>query len=709
MYTCVKNLGDKTNNIICFSLILLVFSNLIFLFKIPYLFLFTYCIFIIFPGWLLIKIFRLGINNFIELILISIGLSIFFIYSLGLCINFLYPCIGIMDPLSATSVQITFSVSILLLSTVAWKLNNNYHLKFDEIKFNVIEKRELIIPSLLPLIAIIGTILMNKYDINYISILYYLIVIIVVIRCTVKPQCNDKILPTVLIFISLSQLLIWGLRSNHLMFMTDTDQEFFYYNLTLLNQGWNAFPSNVVNGCLSVTLLPVIFKGFMGLSSEILFRILFPLILSIIPIIVYKIANNFLSSKMSFLCSFYFISFYNFFSTNVRVNVAILFFSLIIMLIFSNNINTITKKILLIVFSFSCLVSHYSTGYILFFIMIIYWITKIVLDRRLNGDNRNDSNKIISLSTVLLYLGLLILWFLYVVGSAFNAGITIIYNTLIEMNKLFVSDSRSVYLQVATGAGTRNSGIAEQIEVGITWLIVIIIVVGLICTLKNLFLKRPNRIDIVDSSMIGSTVNKEYIYFSIVAMGIFLFSAIAPYISFVYDFVRTYYQMLIILIIYLPMGLIRILRRIKINPIYIILLILILYFSSTSGLTYQMAGTQKSIILNSTGTQYDDLYIHDQESYSSKWLSVYIDDSTNNIRTDYLGRFRLIIEGLFNPPTVINHLADGDNHEIVYLRYINVNENKIINSNMEYNSLSDYDYFNNKNKIYNNEGSAIYD
>ena len=96
---------------------------------------------------------------------------------------------------------------------------------------------------------------------------------------------------------------------------------------------------------------------------------------------IYVITKKYLDAIYAFLASVFFMSQNVFLSTaaNSRTTIAILFFALSIMVLLNERLSVFEKRLLLIIFIFSCIVSHYSTAYIFFVVFLfVFIIIKII-------------------------------------------------------------------------------------------------------------------------------------------------------------------------------------------------------------------------------------------------------------------------------------------------------------------------------------------
>ncbi|HKZ42316.1 MAG TPA: hypothetical protein VJ044_15235, partial [Candidatus Hodarchaeales archaeon] len=103
---------------------------------------------------------------------------------------------------------------------------------------------------------------------------------------------------------------------------------------------------------------------------------LFSLVFSISPLVVFIIVRKYIGSFGAFLASFLFMSQVIFLWTAsvAQTNIAILFFALAVMVHFHSGIIEFSRRLLFLLFVISSVVSHYSTSYIFFFLIFLTWI-----------------------------------------------------------------------------------------------------------------------------------------------------------------------------------------------------------------------------------------------------------------------------------------------------------------------------------------------
>ncbi|MGZ7109633.1 MAG: DUF2206 domain-containing protein, partial [Methanobacterium sp.] len=320
------------------------------------------------PGILILQIFRLNRLDLLKKFVLWIGLSISFLIFVGLLLNSLYPFIA--EPLALNSVLLSFNIILLALAFLAYQRNKN-DFRIGNINLNPKKLTSpLFFPVLFPFMAIIGTFLMNNFEDNTVLLaMLFLIIIYLVLVTFLRDRVDNAVYPLSLWMISMSLLLMNGLSSSHLM-GRDIHIEFYCFQLTLDGFHWDISKFyDTFNACLSITVLPTIYQVLSNINSEYVFKLFFPLIGSIVPLIVYVTSKKYLEPKYAFFASLVLVSmsFFAFESMAiVRQMISLMFFFLAILVLFDDEIGIKFKKALFLIFMISVVVSHYSTAYMAF-------------------------------------------------------------------------------------------------------------------------------------------------------------------------------------------------------------------------------------------------------------------------------------------------------------------------------------------------------
>ena len=723
----------------CFVFIIpiLLLTDLTILLNIPFLRQILGFLFLtILPGLLILQILKLNKIDFLEKLILTWGLSISFLMFFGLLVNNLALSLGYETPLATIPLLIAFNIALIALGIIGYKINKEPIFSLPNVELTTSEKAFLIVPVLFPALSIFGMHVMNTTDNNIVLIfLLFLIPIYVTFVCFFNHKFSKRIYPVVIFLISISLLLLMALRSNHIIGV-DTHLEYSFFWTTLDNFYWSVFGHSTLNACLAISLLPTIYQSILNISPEFLFKILYSLIYSVSPLVIYVISKKYIEEGYAFLASCFFIFQWNFLFTeyNARTNVAILFFALAMMTLFNDKIDPLKKRILFIMFIASCIVSHYSTTYIFFFILLGTFIGVEILSKKYTF------KKVISLTLVFLLFGMIFFWYSQVTETAFNSGVVFIENTLSDLNRFFVEESRQTDVQAIYGKDIMQKDIPHKIEFVFTWLTFALIGIGVVTLIRRYKEMSFPELNFKKPDFLKDKFEVTYFVIALACAGLLVATVTLPYIS-KYSLARVYGVAIAILSVFFVIGGIILSKHFffftKRKPVLkekqksftkrshslrnsgkdasqaraylIILLVLIPYFFCVTGVMYNIFGVQRSIILNSEGESYNKMYVHDQESYGAKWLKDYGKDRTRIYTTDaYVGRLKLMSQG--NIPWSLNNDRSFANNRTcrgyIYLGYYNVVDGKLFDGTT---NLSDYSHqFVGKSKFYANGGSEVY-
>ncbi|CAD6491634.1 MAG: hypothetical protein FFODKBPE_00177 [Candidatus Argoarchaeum ethanivorans] len=701
----------KTIDIKKFFVIILIFliaTNIAVLLNIPFLRqVFGFLFLTILPGVLILEILKLNKMGSTEKFVLSVGLSVSFLMFFGLLVNNLSLYSGYETPLAAIPLLISFNIAFIIFGILGYKINKEPILSLPNLNLSMSEKAFLIVPILFPALSIFGVHVMNTTDNNIILMfLLFLIPIYVLFVCFFNQKFSKRLYPVVIFSISISLLLIFMLRFPHI-YGHDVHLEYgYYFQTTLDNLYWGVFGHSTLDACLSISLLPTIFQSIMNLNAqEYLFKCVYVSICSFGPLAVYVISKKYIDELYAFLASFFFISQSTFLVTagSPRTNVAIFFVALAVMVFFSDKIEPLKRKILFIVFLLSTVVSHYSTTYVFFFIMLEVFIGMEILSKRYTF------KKLISLTLVILFFAFIFFWYSQVTETAFNAGVGFIENTLSNLNKFFIGELREEQFKQLAGKELAYPILSKANWV-VTWCTFILIGIGVLTMLRrykemvsvsNIKHKKPD--------FLKTKFDMEYLVMTLACAGLLVIMVALPFVSIGYEIHRLYSLVIVILSVCFVMGGIVLAKYTKIKPYLIILLILIPYSMFVTSAMYQIFGAD-SVTLSSAGKGYDIEYLHDSESCAAKWVKEKTDGDSRINTADYHGTRKLMSQGKIPPGRIthyyfFNHLKI-DGH--IYLGYNNVVNDKLEEKNELHNMVEYSDNFIEKSKIYDNRGSEVY-
>lgn len=685
-------------------IILLIATDLSILLNIPILKPFvSFLFFTIIPGFLIFLIFNFKKIDPLKKVLLSIGMNISFLMIIGLLLNGVYPFLT--QPLSFTPVFLTLNIFVILLTAAAYWRNRNSLNEIRGLQFDLKDKLNspMLFPFLFPLLAVLGTYLMNSSQNN---ILLLLMLILIPLYLVTVVYLRDKIHPTTyplaLWMIGLSLLLMHGLTSNHLL-GTDVHLEYYSFQLTQLGYHWdlNSY-YNPYNACISITILPMIYQVLSGMSGEYIFKLFMAVIGSTTPLIVYLVARKYLAAKYAFLAALLFI--FQLFFINllgaVRQEIAILFFFLTVMVVFDGKMDKWLRKFLIVLFIFATLISHYSTAYVAFILIL-----PILLYPFFKGIIKDKKLVLTNFDVIIISFVLIAIWYFLVAKVQFASGAQVLGKTV----------------EIAGGGGLTSSLVATRGAY-------VLGVLGVV------FKSLPNMMSIIVHDLIFATIlvglfaiirrfryyheklSTEFLLGIVISLVLLVLFVALPYISIAYDVARLFFQLIIFLAPVFVIGGIFLAKLIK-KPkqdVYLILVLLILLFSCVTYLQYSLLGEPYSSDYENNSIVRQGNFIYDSEIQSAQWISRYkMDNLTIYSDGREVSRF-LTAYGPNISSQNINSSYFGWNKTVdtgyIYLGYVNVNDGKLIDMGDDFIrvDIGPYQFLlDGKSRIYDNGGSHI--
>ena len=236
-------------------------------------------------------------DEVLESVLYAIGLGLAFLMLGGLGINWLLPYLGIAQPLTRLPLTVFFDISTLALSAGVYFFNRDYVLPW---KLNVADSTSLffgITPVLFVIASVCGAEILNNGGRGTLTIVMLVGIALYVLALMVWGRSfQGWTYVSALYCIGLSLLLMYSLRSSHILGW-DINQEYEVFQATLRNLRWSPsyFPGLDYNACISITILPTIFKELTNIPSEYVFKVTFQLLFAVVPLMVYAFAKRYLN------------------------------------------------------------------------------------------------------------------------------------------------------------------------------------------------------------------------------------------------------------------------------------------------------------------------------------------------------------------------------------------------------------------------------
>lgn len=425
-----------------------------------------------------------------------IGLSLSFTLFFGVILNFSLPLLGFTKPISLWPLLSSFLIATSFLTLVACKFGKGFNIAFKDSKLikNYLLNAHVLLPILIPFLAILSTLIIFYYKNNYLILINYLLMAICVLIVVFKKNFSTKLYPLYLFSVSLGLLWTHSLISTDII-GGDIQLEYFALSNVIANSFWDPSIHTNLNAMLSITIMPPIYSIILGLSPVWVLKIIYSFVLSLVPLALFLMYRNFCSEKISFLASFFFISFPTFFFEIVglsRQEIAEFFIAVSLLLIFSKSNDFVKKNIILLIFLFSIVVSHYTSAYLYLIIFGSYlillfliekdtvnnWFKKLKIKLKYSGSTNFN---VITVTYVLIFLTFSMGWYIYVSQSSSLESVVKIGDNIVTslQSDFFSSYGRDPFVMQALGLGQmRSSEIEWQIARYIQYITQFLIIIG---------------------------------------------------------------------------------------------------------------------------------------------------------------------------------------------------------------------------------------
>jgi uncharacterized membrane protein len=417
------------------------------------------------PGYVILRALRIQSKK-ADTILLSVGLSLTVVMLIGLAMSTLSPFIGLADPLTLFPLLLVVSFVTLCILLLGCRSD----LTSTDRQFTGKLGARTTFSALLfviPVLGIVGAVYDN---------VFILLIMIIVIAAFYAFGCHSKIAPTkyqllIVLVISLALVFHTLLISKYIM-GEDIHVETYVFRQTQIRGAWVSpgvgVDSDIARfeSVLSVTILPTVYSGILGFGIETIFKILFPLLFSLVPLVLFRIYETQTNKTVAFLSVLFFMASNTFFGeeplTLARQMIAELLMVLSIFLIFEKSIAIDRKRILLIILGAGLIVSHYALAYLYIFLIILCFV---VLRKWRVKD-------VLSPALILLLFSMTFGWYVYVS----DAPLVKVSNDIKRIENNFINDISS--------PAARSSQVATLVSTPTT----IVSVVNRIVFLATIFL-----------------------------------------------------------------------------------------------------------------------------------------------------------------------------------------------------------------------------
>lgn len=667
---------------------------------------FVYLTFIL--GLIVLKALKWDRKHFSEVILFAIGLDIALIMFIGLVIDVLLPLFGMSAPLTTFNLLVAMNI-VVVLSCLAIVIRGDS----SKINLKAFGWRAVLLAAI-PILAIYGALTVNNNGSNAILLVMLATIAGLIIATTMsKKLVPERFYPIILLVIAIALVFHSSLSTNYILGF-DIHSEYHVFKQTDNAAYWDPqFSSlddriNKGNNMLSSTIYPTVYSKIADIDSTWLMKILFPLLLSFLPLALYSLYSLKFRKEVAFLGAAFVVVNLAFFGTDgfpTKQMVGELFFVLLFLVLLSKEIGRNERTLLFIVFSASLIVSHYSMAYIFLFVVSVTWVTLYII-RKLKMSSEVSCQ--IPLTFIAFFFVLTFGWYIFTTAATSFDALTQVSG---RIARNFMSDFLNPVARSETVLRGLGGGEAVSFAhlIGRIWfyLAELLIVLGVtMMVVKKKF----------------SKFGREYAIFSLISFSILVMAIIIPNFAAYFRMERFYQISTLFLAPFFVLGGITVFnfltrRKNKALALNLILVVLVPFFLFESGLIYEVTGdVSYSIPLSrykwDLNTKYERV-VDGKEVAAAVWLKAESASSDSLIYSDYISFYKVLTSyGSFSSEKtheLLNKTRFGNDTAYIFMREVNTIEGIMISLDYSAWNVSDIQpTLNNQNVIYSNRDDVIF-
>jgi uncharacterized membrane protein len=657
-------------------------------------------------GFILLKLLKIEKVDGVEMVILSLGLSVAFLMISGLLTNEFCFLVSVSRPLSLFPLMIVLNSLVLIAGVLVYLKNEDVGIW----KIQNVKKSHFGLFFLcLPILSIVGAMYVNVYRSNL--VLLFTIVAIPVLFVAVvlsKRFLSSNLYPFAVLMIAIALLYHSSLISNYIVpFGSDVPGEYFLFRVTEGNAHWSSvLPSffgvwlGRYNTMLSITVLPTIYSVLLKFDSIWMFKLLFPLIFAFVPLGLYQVWQTYVSKKYAFISAFLFMAQYTFYTEMLGLNrqmIGELFFVLLLLVMVNKGMKPASKMVCFMVFSFALVVSHYALAAIFLFFISFALVALFVLKR----PSRN-----ITVGMVVFFFVVMFAWYIYTSGAA-------TFDSILEVGDYVYRQIGDFFNPAARGETVlRGLGLEvpptvwNAISRFFAYLTEALIVLGFV----GLVTKR-----------VRARMENEFFIFSLIGMAFLAMLILVPGLANTLNMTRFYHVLLFFLAPFFVLGgefIVGLFSR-REREFFVsalLLVVLVPYFLFQTNFVYEVVGGDSwSVPLSGYRMSALRLYGHYgfTDAYSvfgARWLSETVDVDDSVFYSDDASRlyvliaYGLIVLGKYS----LNNVTVVAGNGVVYLSTLNVVYGVVPSGQLSWNTSELSFIFDDLSLIYNNEQCVVY-
>jgi uncharacterized membrane protein len=508
--------------------------------------------------------------------------------------------------------------------------------------------------------------------------------------------------------IAIALLFHTSIVSNYIFsFGSDAPIEYFVFKNTKDNMRWDltfSYRWNLQFGrmydMLSITILPTFYSNVLNISSECMFKIVYPLLFSLVPLCLYQIWRKYVGNRYAFISAFLFMAYEIFYTEMLGLNRQIIgefFLALLLFVILDEKMKQSIKTFGFVIFSFGLITSHYGLSLIFMFFISFYVFVLFIAKK---------SSRNITASMAIIFSVLMFGWYVFTCkSSTFDSILAFGDRVRSELGDFFNPESRGQVVMRGLGL-ERPPTFLNAISRIFAYATEALIVLGFVGLLAK---------------KVKNNFKREFFFFISEAIVLLILLIVLPGMAETMNMTRFYHVLLFFLAPLCVLGAefvskLIIKRKHEVATLVLMVCVLVPYFFFQTHFLFEVTGGN-SLSVPLSGYRMDVLqlyalgYIDTYSMHGAQWISKNVDFIGLRLYSDgYSREYVLTIYGAVYPDYIdeLSNVTIIKDKGVVYLSTINVIGDVIPFGRFSWNTSELSSVFDDLNIIYTNGGSGIY-
>ena len=319
---------------------------------------------LIVPGVILLRALRVPGRAVVSLPVYVPAASLVVLLGSGLAVDLVGPRVGVAAPLRAGPLLVGIEVICLVLTACSVTAPSLVDIPWGSLS----RPTRLVWPLLLPMVAAAGAMRLNSGHSNAVAVIAVIAVILLLVSAFLfAPNLDNGVLAVIVYAAGLAMMWSFSLRGN-LVYGFDIANEYYSMHQTVITGIWHtAQPGNAYAAMLSVTVLPAELHALSGVPDLLVFKVAYPAIGALFPVMVFGLACRVLSRRWAFVAAAFIVMQNTFFQqlpALARQEIALVLFAALIAAVLDAQLPRRSQWALVGLLALGMVVSHYSTTYL---------------------------------------------------------------------------------------------------------------------------------------------------------------------------------------------------------------------------------------------------------------------------------------------------------------------------------------------------------